>query len=199
MSQKEFWNKKFSKEEYLYGKNPNEFLASKIGLLKSHKNLLCLGEGEGRNAIFFAKKGFEVSAIDASNIGLKKLDLESKEENLEIKTFCMDLNHWDDSLKYDVIVASYLHMYKNERESLFEKIENSLESDGYFIGEFFSTKQLNYNSGGPRDLDLLYTIEDFKNHFNLCKKNITEEIVILDEGIGHQGEACVIRVVIQKS
>ena len=47
-------------------------------------------------------------------------------------------------------------------------------------------------------MDLLYTIEDFSNHFNLCKKNITEEIVVLDEGIGHQGEACVTRVVIQK-
>jgi 2-polyprenyl-3-methyl-5-hydroxy-6-metoxy-1,4-benzoquinol methylase len=198
MSQKEFWNGKFSKADYFYGTKANEFLSSNLQLLNNHKKLLCLGEGEGRNAIFFARNGFEVSAIDASDIGLEKLDLKSKEENLEIKTFCMDLNHWDDSLKYDVIVASYLHMYKNERESLFEKIENSLESNGYFIGEFFSTKQLTYNSGGPKDLDLLYTIEDFKNHFNSCEKNITQEIVILDEGIGHQGEACVIRVVIKK-
>ena len=89
-------------------------------------------------------------------------------------------------------------LYKNERENLFEKIEDSLNTNGYFVGEFFSTKQLEFNSGGPKDLDLLYTIEDFQNYFNLCKKNITEEIVILDEGIGHQGEACVIRVVIQK-
>ncbi|MBU0924102.1 methyltransferase domain-containing protein [bacterium] len=198
MSQKEFWNGKFSKADYFYGTKANEFLSSNLQLLNNHKKLLCLGEGEGRNAIFFARNGFEVSAIDASDVGLEKLDLKSKEENLEIKTFCMDLNHWDDSLKYDVIVASYLHMYKNERESLFEKIENSLESNGYFIGEFFSTKQLTYNSGGPKDLDLLYTIEDFKNHFNSCEKNITQEIVILDEGIGHQGEACVIRVVIKK-
>lgn len=198
MSQKEFWNGKFSKAEYFYGTKPNEFLASKLELIKDKKTLLCLGEGEGRNAIFFAQNGLEVSAIDASDVGLEKLDLKSKEEKLNIKTFCMDLNHWDDSVKYDVIVASYLHMFKNERESLFEKIENSLESNGYFIGEFFSTKQLTYNSGGPKDLDLLYTIEDFKNHFNSCEKNIIQEIVTLDEGIGHQGEACVIRVVIKK-
>ena len=49
------------------------------------------------------------------------------------------------------------------------------------------------------DIDLLYTKEDFENYFNLCKKSITEEITILDEGIGHQGEASVIRVVIQKN
>jgi hypothetical protein len=89
-------------------------------------------------------------------------------------------------------------MFKDERKSLFEKIEESLNKNGYFIGEFFSTKQLTYNSGGPKDLELLYTIEDFENHFLFCKRDLSEEIVILDEGIGHQGEACVIRVVIQK-
>lgn len=198
MSQQEFWNNKFSQADYFYGLNPNRFLASQINLLKNHKKLLCLGEGEGRNAIFFAKNGFEVSAIDASNLGLEKLQNRAIEEKLDIKTICMDLNDWEVTKKYDVIVASYLHMYKNEREKLFQKIEDSLNPNGYFIAEFFSTKQLSYKSGGPKDLDLLYTIEDFSNHFNLCKKNITEEIVTLDEGIGHQGEACVIRVVVQK-
>lgn len=198
MNQQEFWNGKFSKADYFYGTKANEFLASNINLLKNHKKLLCLGEGEGRNAIFFAKNGFEVSAIDASNLGLEKLKNRAIEEKLDIKTICMDLNDWTVLEKYDVIVASYLHMFKNEREELFKKIENSLTSNGYFVGEFFSTKQLSFNSGGPKDLDLLYTIEDFENYFNLCKKNITEEIVVLNEGIGHQGEACVIRVVIQK-
>jgi 2-polyprenyl-3-methyl-5-hydroxy-6-metoxy-1,4-benzoquinol methylase len=198
MSQQIFWNGKFSKADYFYGTKANEFLASKIELIKNKKKLLCLGEGEGRNALFFAKNGFEVSAIDASDVGLAKLDSKSKEENLNIKTVCMDLNHWKVDEKYDVIVASYLHMFKDERKSLFEKIEESLNKNGYFIGEFFSTKQLTYNSGGPKDLELLYTIEDFENHFLFCTKDLSEEIVILDEGIGHQGEACVIRVVIQK-
>lgn len=198
MSQQIFWNGKFSKADYFYGIKPNEFLASKIELFKNHKKLLCLGEGEGRNAIFFAQNGFEVSAIDTSDLGLEKLQNRAEEENLDIKTFCMDLNDWEANEKYDVIVASYLHMFKDEREELFKKIENSLNQNAYFVGEFFSTKQLEFNSGGPKDLDLLYTIEDFLNHFNLCQKNITEELVFLDEGIGHQGEACVIRVVIQK-
>ena len=198
MNQQEFWNGKFSKADYFYGINPNDFLASNIELLKNHQKLLCLGEGEGRNAIFFAKNGFEVSAIDASNLGLEKLQNRAIQEKLDIKTICMDLNFWETDEKYDVIVASYLHMYKDEREELFKKIEDSLNINAYFIAEFFSTKQLNYNSGGPKDLDLLYSLEDFQNYFNSCKKDIKEEIVILDEGIGHQGEACVIRVVIQK-
>ena len=198
MSQQEFWNGKFSKADFFYGTNPNEFLASNLGLLKEHKKMLCLGEGEGRNAIFFAKEGFNVTAIDASDLGLEKLENRAIEENLDIKKVCMDLNLWEANEKYDVIIASYLHMYKNEREELFKKIEESLNSSGYFIGEFFSTKQISYKSGGPKDLDLLYTIEDFTNYFEKCDKKVTEEIVNLDEGIGHQGEACVIRVVIKK-
>lgn len=199
MSQQQFWNEKFTKDGYLYGINPNEFLASKLNLFKKDSKLLCLGEGEGRNAIFFAKNGFKVKAIDASNIGLEKLQKRAKEQNLDINTLCIDLNHWQANEKYDVIIASYLHMYKNEREELFLKIENSLNIKGYFVAEFFSQNQLSYNSGGPKDTELLYTIEDFKNNFNSCTKQISEEIVFLNEGRGHQGKASVIRVVIQKS
>ncbi len=198
MSQQVFWNNKFSKVDYFYGTKPNEFLASKIELIKHKKTLLCLGEGEGRNAIFFAQNGLEITAIDASDVGLAKLEAKSKEENLDIKTIFMDLNHWEAKEKYDVIVASYLHMNENERAELFKKIEDSLAKDGYFIGEFFSKKQLSYESGGPKDLDLLYNTEDFSKSFLNCTKNLTEEIVTLDEGIGHQGIACVIRVVIKK-
>ena len=198
MSQQEFWNSKFTRDGFLYGLKPNSFIASKTKLFKRESKLLCLGEGEGRNAIFFAKKNFEVTALDASDMGLSKLNQRAKEENLNIQTLCIDLNHWDDDKKYDVIVASYLHMYKDERNELFEKIEKSLSDGGYFIGEFFSTKQLNYNSGGPKDEDLLYTVNDFKKSFSLCDKEIKEQVTILDEGKGHQGEACVIRVIIQK-
>ena len=198
MSQQKFWNSKFSRDGYLYGINPNEFISSNINKFKNDSNILCLGEGEGRNAIFFAKNGFNVTAIDASDIGLSKLHFRSIEENVKIETICIDLNDYEVLDKYDVIVASYLQMYKDDREKLFKKIEDSLEKDGYFIGEFFSTKQLNYNSGGPKDVELLYTIEDFAIHFNSCNKDIKEEVVVLNEGKGHQGEACVIRVVIQK-
>jgi 2-polyprenyl-3-methyl-5-hydroxy-6-metoxy-1,4-benzoquinol methylase len=199
MSQQEFWNSKFSRDGFLYGLKPNTFIASKTKLLERNSQVLCLGEGEGRNAIFFANKGFDVTAIDASDIGLSKLQERAEENNTKIKTICMDLNEWDAGHEYDVIIASYLHMYKAERNSLFEKVEESLKDNGYFIGEFFSTKQLDYSSGGPKDIDLLYTVDDFKNAFTSCEKDIKEQVTILDEGKGHQGEACVIRVIVKKS
>lgn len=203
MEQKHFWNEKFSKVDYLYGLNPNKFIASNIEIIKDKKRVLCLGEGEGRNAIFLGQNGFDVTAVDASDIGLEKLQKRAKSENLNIKCINMDLNDWEvlenEDDKFDVIVASYLHMFENERQELFNKIEKNLKVGGYFIAEFFSKEQLNYKSGGPKALDLLYDLKDFENVFNECSKNITKQLVHLDEGIGHQGEASVIRVLVKKN
>ena len=81
-------------------------------------------------------------------------------------------------------------MYKKDRETLFKKIEESLVKDGFFIGEFFSTKQIDYVSGGPKDLELLYTVEDFADSFPSCMIHKLEECnVELNEGKGHQGES----------
>ena len=197
MSQQEFWNSKFSRDGFLYGLKPNAFIASKVKSFPKNAKVLCLGEGEGRNAIFLAKKGFEVTAIDASDIGISKLHFRALEENLKIETICKDLNEWEVKEKYDVIVASYLHMHKDEREALFEKIEESLSMDGIFVAEFFSKNQLKYNSGGPKDEDLLYCVKDF-NCFSLYENEIKELVTILDEGKGHQGEASVIRVFVER-
>lgn len=199
MSQQEFWNQKFSRDGFLYGLKPNSFIASKIKSFPANSKVLCLGEGEGRNAIFLAKKGFEVTAIDASDIGLSKLEQRAKEEGLNIKTICIDLNEWQAEEKYDVIVASYLHMYEKDRDRLFDNIDESLKENAVFVGEFFSQNQLNYNSGGPRDKELLYKVEDFKTHYTFSEAEVKEQVTILDEGKGHQGEASVIRVVLQKS
>ncbi len=200
MSQQDFWNQKFSRDGYLYGKKPNSFLVSCSSSFDKSEKFLCLGEGEGRNAIYFASRGYDVEAFDASDIGLKKLEDLAREADLYIHTKCLDLNHWEVSKKYGSIVASFLHMYKNERESLFKKIESSLEEGGYFIGEFFSTNQLKYESGGPKDIDLLYTVKDFLDAFPNCKKHKVEEVeTVLDEGKGHQGKASVIRVIVEKN
>lgn len=195
MSQQKFWNSKFSRDGYLYGLKPNSFIASKVKLFKKGGKVLCLGEGEGRNAFFLAKRGFDVTAIDASDIGLLKLHQRAKEENLNIQTKCMDLNNWSPDEKYDAIVSSYLHMHEEDREKLFDNIDESLSIDGVFVAEFFSINQLSYSSGGPKDEKLLYKIEDFKSHYAFSDADVKEQITILDEGKGHQGEASVIRIV----
>ncbi len=200
MSQQAFWNEKFSREGYLYGKEPNAFLSNCYNNFIKSERILCLGEGEGRNAIFLAKKGYEVAAIDASDIGLKKLESFAQQEHVSVTTRCQDLNEWVPNKKYGAIVFSYLHLLDNEKQSLFTKIETSLIHQGFFIAEVFSKNQLNYSSGGPKDAELLYSIEDFKKAFKHCIIHKLEEVEVeLDEGKGHKGLASVIRIIAQRN
>ncbi|RXJ80842.1 methyltransferase domain-containing protein [Arcobacter sp. F2176] len=200
MNQQELWNKKFSRDGYLYGTNPNQFIKNSYVNFKKDQTVLCLGEGEGRNAIFLAKEGFDVEAIDASDIGLNKLFEQSKIENVEIKTACMDINDWQVSKKYGAILFSFLHLKIDELKTLIKKIETSLEKDGFFVCEVFSKNQIENNSGGPKDLELLYSMHDFKENIKELKIHKLEEVITnLEEGTGHQGEASVIRLIAQKS
>mgnify|MGYP000064795558 CR=1 FL=1 len=200
MNEQELWNKKFSRDGYLYGTNPNQFIKDASANFKKSQTVLCLGEGEGRNAIFLAKEGFVVEAIDASDIGLNKLFEQSKIEDVEIKTNCLDINDWQASKKYGVILFSFLHLKIDELKILIKKIESSLEEEGFFVCEVFSKRQIERNSGGPKDLELLYSIDDFKSNIKELKIHKLEEVIThLEEGTGHQGEASVIRLIAQKA
>lgn len=199
MSQQEFWNKKFSRDGYLYGTKPNQFIKNSYGNFKKSQKVLCLGEGEGRNAIFLAKIGYDVEAIDASDIGLNKLYEQSVLENVEVKTTCMDINMWQPEKKYGAILFTFMHLEIEELKNLLKKIESALKDKGFFVCEVFAKSQIEKNSGGPKDLELLYSVEDFSNNLKNLKIHKLEEVVVeLDEGKGHQGEACVIRLIAQK-
>ncbi|WP_419770820.1 MAG: class I SAM-dependent methyltransferase [Candidatus Marinarcus sp.] len=200
MEQKEFWNKKFETEEYFYGKKPNAFLMSCEKNFSKKERMLCLGEGEGRNAVHFAKKGFEVRALDASDVALAKLEAFAQEEGVFIKTTCLDLNDWVPKKKFGTIITSFLHLASPLREQVFNYIEGALKSKGFFVAEFFSKEQINYNSGGPKDLDLLYDVNSFEALFTQSKiHKLVQQEVILDEGKGHHGKASVIRIIVQKN
>jgi SAM-dependent methyltransferase len=118
MNQQEFWNGKFSREGYLYGTQPNQFIKNSYSNFKKSQKVLCLGEGEGRNAIFLAKSGYKVEAIDASDVGLNKLSEQCILENIEVITRCMDINEWLPSTKYGAILFTFIHLKIDELKNL---------------------------------------------------------------------------------
>lgn len=196
------WDEKFSREEYFYGFEPNVFIASHTPLLRPRGELLCLGEGEGRNAVYLAAEGFNVTALDASAIGLTKALAMAKSRGVSFKTLLLDLQQWEPQEKYDGILTSYLHLEEPLRTEVFRKALAALNPGGYFIGEFFSLKQLPRSSGGPKKPSLLYTLDSLREIFAIAGYEIVlleEREVGLDEGKGHQGEAIVIRVIVKKS
>jgi len=196
------WNEKFSREGYLYGKKPNAFLASQLQKLDGGSSILFLGEGEGRNACYAALLGFQVTALDASDVGLDKAEELSCEMGVCITTIHADLEQWKSDTQYDFVMCSFLHLAEPLRTKAFREAVRTLKPGGKFIGEFFSTKQLPLTSGGPKDVDLLYNTVDLERTFDIAGAEIEfleEHLDSLDEGVGHQGEAVLVRVIVRKT
>ena len=162
----EMWDEKFSREGYFYGFEPNAFIASNADRLKPEGKVLCLGEGEGRNAVYLASKGFDVTALDASPIGMTKALAMARQKEVSFKTELLDLQQWEPAERYDAIVTSYLHLEEPLRTQAFTKAIQTLNPRGYFIGEFFPIKQTPLSSGGPKKPYPLHTLEFLKDIFN---------------------------------
>jgi SAM-dependent methyltransferase len=192
------WNKKFENlNEFLYGKEPNQFIATEIENWNG-KNVICFGEGEGRNAIYLAERGFSVTALDSSEVGLKKAKSFAKEKNIDIETILTKVEDFEASEKFDIAISSFMHIPSDLQKLVFKKIVLSLKVGGVFIGEFFSKEQLNFSSGGPKDIDLLYSkeeVHEILSNLNCEIKKCEVEKTILNEGRGHIGEASVLRII----
>ena len=196
-----FWNAKFYTKDFIYGEAPNNFVKENIELLVNTKTVMCLGEGEGRNAIYLADKGMEVEALDISDIALKKLRRRAKESYLFIKTRHTLFEYWQPDTHYDAVVCTYLHLPKHNQKMLFEKALMALNTNGYFIAELFSESQIHFSSGGPKNIALLSDLNDILDIVKTlpCKIiKLAQEVIVLNEGDKHVGRASVIRIILQK-
>jgi len=195
------WDDKFTRDGYFYGKKSNVFLAKNLHLLEEGSSILFLGEGEGRSACYAASKGFRVSAIDASEVGLAKCRALAKELHVEVETHQVDLDGYTYTKQYDAVFTSFLHLMEPLRTQAFREAIGTVKCGGYFVAEFFSTAQMPRKSGGPKNIDLLYSVESFQKIVEpLHVETILLEEVedFLDEGDGHRGDALLIRVIVKK-
>ena len=192
---KEKWDQKFGGENYHYGKNPNSFYKSIIDKLPSGKILL-LGEGEGRNAVYAAKKGWQVFAIDFSETGKEKALRLAGENNVPINYTIADVTEYiPPSNEFDAVALIFLHFGEDTRELVHQRVLNSLKPGGSLILEAFDKEQINNPHGGPRNVAYLYSLEDVYTDFHELQLEVfSKENINLDEGIGHSGKGEVIRL-----
>ena len=193
---KEQWNQRYSDNDYTFGKEPNQFLNETLPQMEPGR-MFFPGDGEGRNSVFAAKLGWNVDAIDFSEEGKKKADRLADESGVNINYRVEDFNSFDpDANIYDAAGIFFIHLSVEMRLNLFGKIINALKPGGKFIFECFEKEQLNYTSGGPKDSDLLYSLEEVVGLFiDLEFEKLTKEKVMLNEGPGHSGEGMVIRFI----
>jgi SAM-dependent methyltransferase len=192
----EFWNKRYSDEKYLYGKEPNQFLKEELSKIAPGK-ILFLGEGEGRNAAYAASIGWDVDAVDYSAAGKAKAERLASEKGARINYHVEDLtNYFPQQNNYDAVVLIYLHMEEDLREIILEQSSAALKSGGKIIMEVFEKEQIKNDSGGPRNIEMLYSLQDVVESFiDLDFEKLSKDNIELSEGLGHQGKASVIRFV----
>lgn len=194
------WDKRFKAEDYMYGKKPNEFIKQIVSKLKKGK-VLAIAEGEGRNAVFLAEQGFDVTTWDFSKVGLEKTAKLAKERGVEVRAELVDLStaHWEEE-KWDVIINVFGHFDAETKARTLSGIASALKPGGMFVTEVYSPDQLEYKTGGPQKLEMLYAPQEILEKFSSWKfHHFYFGEVERYEGQLHTGRCHVIQALIEKT
>lgn len=191
----EMWNSRYKVEEYVYGREPNNFFKCEIIQLDPGKILLP-AEGEGRNAVFAASLGWNTTAFDFSETGRNKAMKLANENKVSIQ---YDLTSFDEinynSEQFDCIGLIFVHIPTEKREQYFTKLISCLKPGGVIIFEAYSIEQLKNKTGGPREENLLYSKSDLVNLFkSLSSYDISLVETNINEGLLHNGKSSLIRI-----
>jgi len=197
---KEFWNERYAAEEFAYGEAPNDFFAEELKKIKTPGKLLLPMEGQGRNAVYAAKLGWEVVAFDYSQEAKRSALQLAKKHKVTIDYHISTMEDFDAGEEmFDAVAMIYAHLPVEIRKPSHQKLMDALKKGGTFIIEGFEKKQLNYNSGGPKNEDMLYTVEMLSKYFKGTEIAVCEARTLdLREGKYHVGEAAVVRLVTKK-
>ena len=193
------WDERYNVDEYVYGKEPNLFLKENFKKIPKG-NVLCVADGEGRNGVWLAKNGYNVTSIDFSPKAIEKTNRLAQENNVSINTKCGDLLDYNfGKNKYDGIVSIFAHFKVEEMNKLHSQYLRALKPNGIFFLEVFAKEQLPLKTGGPKDISLLYDTQDIQNSIPSGKIELLKnDVVYLHEGDMHDGKAIVVRAIIRK-
>jgi hypothetical protein len=195
---KEFWNARYEVNDTVYDWEPNRFFKH---FIDTHKpgSILLPAEGEGRNAIYAASKGWQVDAFDYSDVARAKALKRATERGVQINYDSKSIEDFKANQLYDAIGLIYVHLPVEARKMFHMQVTQSLKPGGYMILEAFAREQLQFESGGPKDVALLYDAPSLCNDFQfLHLLSCGQKEVIMDEGAFHKGKAAVLQMIGQK-
>jgi len=193
------WDKRFSEPGYAYGTEPNGFLASVADQIPQGK-VLCLAEGEGRNAVYLAGLGYEVTAVDTSTVGLAKAEALAKDRGVKITVVNADLSDYPiEPGAWQGIISIYCHLPPVVRAALHERCLRGLAPGGVFVLEGFTQRQLELGTGGPKSRELLMELGIIRQELPGLRLEIARELEReVVEGKYHGGTASVVQILAVK-
>jgi ubiquinone/menaquinone biosynthesis C-methylase UbiE len=191
------WESRFAKPEYEFGKAPNDFLVRCKPLLPKSGKALAVADGEGRNGVWLAEQGLEVTSTDFSPAAQKKARALAKERGVTVSFIEADVHAWPyPDAAFDVVVEIFTQFSTPDlRPSKWAGMRRALKPGGLLIIEGYSPKQLQYGTGGPKQIEQLYTRAMLEQAFGDFRDlKIVEEEREMSEGAGHAGMSAVINL-----
>ena len=194
------WDERYATDEYVYGTQPNDFVRDHVTSLPPGGRVLCLADGEGRNGVFLAQQGMNVTSVDQSSVGLAKASALAEQRGVSISTAVADLVWYDlGTEQWDAIVSVFCHLPPDLRRSVHQRVVQALRPGGVFLLEAYTPQQLEFHTGGPPTVELLMTssslTEELEGLDMLLNHEITRDI---HEGRLHDGPSAVVQVLARK-
>lgn len=196
------WDARFaSTDDFIFGTEPNQFMVSQAHRFEPGMKVLAVADGEGRNGVWLAQQGLDVTSVDGSRVALDKAARLADEKGVQLNIVCADLVTWDWGTEvYDAIVAIFIQFAGPRlRPKLFQRAARALKPGGHFLLQGYHPKQLEYKTGGPSAIENLYTEDQLRAelaHMDII--HLERYDAELNEGAGHRGMSALIDVVARK-
>ncbi|ODT82898.1 MAG: SAM-dependent methyltransferase [Pelagibacterium sp. SCN 64-44] len=196
-----FWDERYDRPDYVFGEAPNAFLAAQQSRLSGYRTALAVADGEGRNGVWLAEQGLEVLAIDASAIGLEKARRLAEKRGVTLATRQLDIALYDwPAERFDVIAAIFIQFAPPAlRDAIFAGMARALAPGGLLLVQGYRPEQLAYGTGGPAQVENLYTEPLLRSSFaalDIIHLGVHDSV--LTEGAAHSGPSALIDLVARK-
>ncbi len=190
------WNERYNTDEFIYGTEPNDFLAENLQALPKGR-VLSVADGEGRNGVFLARQGYDVTTVDVSDVGLDKARKFAERNGVSINTILADLADFDLGVnQWDGIVSIFAHVDADVRKRLYGRIAPSLKPGGVFLLEAYTPDQIGRGTGGPPTADLLLNEDKLRSELTgMTFSHLVELERNVLEGTYHTGRAAVVQAI----
>jgi SAM-dependent methyltransferase len=201
MTPKQRWEERYGgSDAYVFGTEPNDFLRAHVSSIRAAGSVLCLAEGEGRNATFLASQGFTVSSVDLSVAGVAKTRRLAAERHVTVDAVVGDLASADlGAQRWDAIVSIFAHVPPAVRRDLHRRVVRALVPGGVFLLEAYTPEQIGRGTGGPQVPELTMTLAALRVELagvDLIHAQELERVVV--EGPGHTGPGHVVQVIARR-
>ncbi len=195
------WNARYARDDFHFGEEPNAFLRTNSHYLKAKQSVLCVADGEGRNSVFLAEQGVEVTAFDFAPNAIAKAKQFAARRGVHVDHQLGDIFTWDwAAATYDAVVAVFIQFIPpSDRDPVFAGMKGAVKPGGLFLLEGYRPEQVDYRTGGPPRREHMYTREWLESQFaDWDILELKTYDAIIREGQGHNGMSALIDLVARK-